>query len=223
MEVSTEEKTHIKKRDTTHFDIYIHKVLKEVHFDKGLNNDSSQTLDKIIHAIGCKIVDAALLCQKSMKMQTLSSRLIQSAVRLVLPGELAKHAVKEGTKAVTKYTGARSGNKSKPITLSTRAGLQFSPSRVERVIIREHGCARRVSVAASVYLAAVLEYLCAEILELAGHAARDNGKIIISVRHLRLVIGNDEELNKLIISNNIHFDGGVIPNIHAKLLKASNK
>ena len=65
-----------------------------------------------------------------------------------------------------------------------------------------------------VYLTAVLEYLCAEILELAGNAARDNKKRLIIPRHITLAVKNDEELNKL-LGGVIISSGGVLPNIHA--------
>jgi histone H2A len=77
--------------------------------------------------------------------------------------------------------------------------------------------ANRVGGGAPVYLAAVLEYLTAEILELAGNAARDNKKKRIIPRHIQLAVRNDEELNKL-FGGVVIAAGGVLPNIHASLL-----
>jgi histone H2A len=74
-----------------------------------------------------------------------------------------------------------------------------------------------------VYLAAVLEYLAAEVLELAGNAARDNKKTRIVPRHIQLAVRNDEELSKLLAGVTIA-EGGVLPNIHSVLLpKKSGK
>jgi histone H2A len=83
--------------------------------------------------------------------------------------------------------------------------------------LRKGGFAKRVGGGAPVYLAAVLEYLCAEILELAGNAARDNKKSRIVPRHIQMAVRSDEELNKLLGGVTIA-SGGVMPNIHTVLL-----
>lgn len=98
---------------------------------------------------------------------------------------------------------------------SSKAGLAFPVGRVHR-LLRKGNYAQRVGAGAPVYLAAVLEYLAAEILELAGNAARDNKKTRIIPRHLQLAIRNDEELNKLLGHVTIA-QGGVLPNIHQSM------
>ncbi|XP_069349434.1 histone H2A type 1-A-like [Eulemur rufifrons] len=99
---------------------------------------------------------------------------------------------------------------------SSRVGLQFPVGRIHR-LLRKGNYAERIGGGAPVYLAAVLEYLTAEILELAGNASRNNKKTRIIPRHLQLAIRHDEELNKLLGSVTIA-QGGVLPNIQAVLL-----
>merc|ERR1711920_49607 len=104
----------------------------------------------------------------------------------------------------------------KSTSRSAKAGLQFPVGRVARYL-KKGRYAQRVGGGAPVYLAAVMEYLCAEILELAGNAARDNKKSRIVPRHIQLAVRNDEELNKLLGKVTIA-NGGVLPNIHQVLL-----
>ena len=99
---------------------------------------------------------------------------------------------------------------------SAKAGLQFPVGRIGR-FLKKGRFAARIGSGAPVYLASVLEYLTAEILELAGNAARDNKKTRIVPRHIQLAVRNDEELNKLLGSVTIA-QGGVLPNIHSVLL-----
>ena len=112
-----------------------------------------------------------------------------------------------------KKTGAAKG---KSVSRSAKAGLQFPVGRVAR-FMKKAKVATRVGAGAPVYLAAVLEYLTAEVLELAGNAARDNKKSRIIPRHIQLAVRNDEELNKLMGGVTIA-SGGVLPNVHAVLL-----
>ncbi|QLG71878.1 hypothetical protein HG535_0F04850 [Zygotorulaspora mrakii] len=113
--------------------------------------------------------------------------------------------------------GGKAGSAAKATqSRSAKAGLTFPVGRVHR-LLRKGNYAQRIGSGAPVYLTAVLEYLAAEILELAGNAARDNKKTRIIPRHLQLAIRNDDELNKL-LGNVTIAQGGVLPNIHQNLL-----
>ncbi|CAM8879137.1 unnamed protein product [Rhodiola kirilowii] len=117
-----------------------------------------------------------------------------------------------------KGAGGRKGGGSRKasVTRSAKAGLQFPVGRIGR-FLKKGRYAQRVGSGAPVYLAAVLEYLAAEVLELAGNAARDNKKSRIIPRHLLLAIRNDDELGKLLNGVTIAH-GGVLPHIHSILL-----
>jgi len=117
--------------------------------------------------------------------------------------------------------GGKKDTSSKAMSRSEKAGLQFPVGRIHR-FLRKGNYAQRIGSGAPVYMAAVLEYLTAEILELAGHAAADHKKKTIAPRHLQLAIRNDEELNKLLRDVTIA-SGGVLPNIHQVLLPKKGK
>ena len=116
-----------------------------------------------------------------------------------------------------KGKGARGKKTSGSKSRSAKAGLTFPVGRLGRML-KKGRFAKRVGAGAPVYMAAVLEYLVAELLELAGNAARDNKKTRIIPRHIQLAVKNDEELNKYLGRATIA-SGGVLPNIHAVLLK----
>ena len=102
-------------------------------------------------------------------------------------------------------------SQTKRLSKSARADLQFPVSKVLR-LLKKGQYASRIGPGAAVYLASILEYLTAEILELAGNAALDNKKKRIIPRHLLLAIRHDQELN-LLLSEVIIAQGGVIPNL----------
>ena len=115
--------------------------------------------------------------------------------------------------------GKTDGKKSQ--SQSSRAGLQFPVGRIGR-FLKKGKYASRIGAGAPVYLASILEYLTAEVLELAGNAARDNKKNRIVPRHILLAVRNDEELNKLFSGVTIA-QGGVLPNIHSVLVPKTSK
>ena len=94
------------KRRTETFSVYIYRVLKQVHPETGIAKRSMSIMNSFINDIFERIAGEAGKLAKYNKKATLSSREIQTSVRLMLPGELAKHAVSEGTKAVTKFSSA---------------------------------------------------------------------------------------------------------------------
>jgi len=89
------------------FIIYIYKVLKQMHPDTGISSKAMSIMNSFVNDIFERISPEASRLAHYSKRSTISSREIQTAVRLLLPGELAKHAVSEGTKAVTKYTSSK--------------------------------------------------------------------------------------------------------------------
>ena len=104
---------------------------------------------------------------------------------------------------------------------SAKAGLQFPVGRVHRFIKQRAASGGRVGGTSAVYLAAILEYLTAEVLELAGNVSKDLKVKRISPRHLQLAIRGDEELDTLI--KGTIAGGGVIPHIHKSLINKSSK
>jgi len=91
------------KKNYSSYSTFIYKVLKQVHPDTGISNKAMSIMNSFVNDIFERIATEAGRLARYNKRNTISSREVQTAVRLLLPGELAKHAVSEGTKAVTKY------------------------------------------------------------------------------------------------------------------------
>ncbi|RSH82727.1 histone H2B [Apiotrichum porosum] len=95
------------KKRVESYSSYIYKVLKQVHPDTGISNKAMAILNSFVSDIFERIATEASKLASYNHRSTISSREIQTAVRLILPGELSKHAISEGTKAVTKFTSSK--------------------------------------------------------------------------------------------------------------------
>ncbi len=95
-----------KRRNYSSYSSYIYKILKQVHPDTGISNKAMAIVNSFVNDIFERVAQEAGRLARYNKRNTITSREIQTAVRLIMPGELAKHAVNEGTKAVTKYNAS---------------------------------------------------------------------------------------------------------------------
>ncbi|KAK4766110.1 hypothetical protein SAY87_007752 [Trapa incisa] len=123
--------------------------------------------------------------------------------------------------AKTTSAANKEKDKKKPMSRSSRSGIQFPVGRIHRHLKARSAANGRVGATAAVYLASILEYLTAEVLELAGNASKDLKVKRITPRHLQLAIRGDEELDTLI--KGTIAGGGVIPHIHKSLINKTTK
>ena len=158
-------------------------VLQQIEGGMTITEEATDMLCCFLCVVGSRLVQEAVFIVKTFgktSRETLDARTFQTAVRTVLPGVLAKHAVSEGMKH-TEYIAY------------TKSKLVIPTSLIRDLITPYHS--GKVKSTALVFLTAVLEYLCAEILELSGTSARENNSI--QDRDITFVIGNDEELAEL--------------------------
>ena len=209
-----------KKKKFRYFDSYIPKVLKHSFENSGITSDARQQLNSILIMFATKISENTLRLTNFASKRTLSVKEVAGGVSLFLPGELKIHAISEGEKAVEQYT---TNNKQKGTSRQAKASIIFPPSVAEKFLRRFDTSLIMVTHTAPVYLAAVLEYICIEIIELASIMAKDERRIRITVSDLELSIKGDQELAKVFNDNNIRFLGGGVQQwIHPLLLAKKN-
>lgn len=212
---TTTNPTTTRKKKSRFFETYISKVLKQVSPENGITANSKQQLNSVICTITKQISQWALKLTQISKKKTLSEKEVANAVKIIFPGELCTNSIMEGDQSISKFSNQDSKNSSR----QNKAGIIFPPSIAEK-FLREFGFTKiMITKHAPVYLAAVLEYITQDILQLASYMAKDNKRVRITVRDLELSVNTDSELSTLFRRCKIKFiGGGVIPYIHQSLL-----
>ncbi|XP_047266442.1 LOW QUALITY PROTEIN: probable histone H2AXa [Capsicum annuum] len=178
--------------------------------------DSKHTADEIhveVQMCSCRVALTASILQTFI---TLLRETLEFQV--YLQGNTCQRS---GDGSSNDDAGSGKQKASKSVSRSAKAGLQFPVGKVARWL-KNGKYVERVGAGAPVYLSAVLEYLSAEVLELAGNAAKNNKKKRIVPRHIQLAVRNDAELSKLL--ENVTFaSGGGPSNIDQDLLPRGRK
>jgi histone H3/H4 len=213
-----EEKT-IRRKKNHYYEIYISKVIKQISENCGITSDAKQQLNSFLCILSKHISLVVTRLTIIGKKKTISEKEILNALSIILNGELLKNSLIEGERAIKNFK-----NDDKKGSRQNKAGIIFPPSITEKFLRNFGNSKLMITSSAPIYMAAALEYLTYEILDLSCMYTKDNKRIRITIRDLEIVTKNDVEINKLFTKLNISFlGGGVIPFIHNFLLKKKKK
>lgn len=164
----------------------ITKVLKQIHPHTRITEQAKETITELIG----NVLTAIIKTSPSLSLDDL-----KKTVKEVIPGELAKHALNEADSAIKKYESSEGPHGIKNVTKIMT--IHLSPVTVKKMIKSMGMDVTDIPVESFIFLAAALEYLMAEILELSGNAASDNRAKTIEKRHIEIIINYDTELIEL--------------------------
>ena len=201
-----------------YFDIYISRVLLQISLYSSINKYAKEQLNSALIIILIYICEYAYKLIQIANTKTITVKQIHNSIYTLLEQDLFVNAKSEGEKAVNTYENSLTTNNSK----QSDSNIIFPVALVEKFL---RGCRTfNVSANSSIYLAAVLEYICADILQSAVIHCKNNNKARINIRDLELSIREDYELDSLFKKLNIRFiGGGVLPYIHPQVLQNKRK
>ena len=219
-----EEKKASKKKQTNSFQTYIHRLLKSIDPSAQIAVNARGQLDKVADIIARGLAEKARsLCIRSKK-KTISPAEIYLSMDLLFPALQAEKASSRAYQAIQEYQNADKGSHTHPVRRETLAGLVFSVALSEKYL-REFGASElHVGKLAPIVLSAVLEFVIGEVLEFAINCARDLKRVIVKIRHIRLAVGNNLDIDELFQNFRIELvNGGFMPNIKSELLPTQEK
>ena len=211
---------NIKRKKSKFFEIYILKVLKQVSTRNSITLNAKEQLNSILCNLTKIICDKCHDLTEISRKKTISKKEVLNALLLIIPGELGQNSILEGSKSVDVFGNNNANEKS---SRQDKAGILFPPFITEKFLRRFGSSSLMITKTAPICLAAAIEYMTAEMLELASGFAINDKRVRINVRDLELGIRNDEELRKFFAEQNLLFIGaGSIPFIHPMIIKAKN-
>ena len=200
-EEKNEEKNEKRKRKKTKFfDIYIQKALKQVSKNE-ITSNAKQQLNNLLIIIAKLITEKTLYLVEVSKKKTISVKELENSVGILFSGELKNVIIEEGKKSVIKFRENIDEEK-KGFSVQNKIGIIFPPSMCEKFLRKFGNSNIMITVESPVYLASVLEYISAEILDLSSSIASAHNRIRITVRDLEIAIRTDYEFNSFFNKNN---------------------
>lgn len=210
-----------KKKKYHFFETFISKVLKQVSSSSGITSNAKQQLNSALIILSKKISSIIVNLTEISKKKTISEKEVINALTIIVNGDLLSKSISEGKKALSNFSDLE---KTKGSSRQNKAGIIFPPSIMEKFLRNFGNSKLMVTSTAPIFFAAAIEYITAEILDLASISSKDFKRVRITIRDLELAIRNDEELDSLFTKLNISFlGGGVLPFIHNSLLKKNKK
>lgn len=211
---------------------YNRKILGQIFPDMGINSRAATMANNLVHSLLLRIANSANSLLASSGQKTFTARTVQAAVGMVLHGEIGKLGNVEAVKAVTKYNASVAGREPPPqrssplrassqvpsVSSAARAGLVMRPTRIKRIVL-PYLVVKRTAPNAMVYLAAIAEFIIAEIFELAYRLTREDNKYRVRSKDIMRAIREDAELSKCFPEKSYVLGGGVISRINPALLK----
>jgi len=207
--------TKKSKKTSTFKKSYIRNIGKQVAPGLSFSSKSTNVLSDLAVDFYSQLIKEQNQLVTFNKNSTLTGRHAQTAFKLVATGELLKHGISEATKAVNQYKSFKPSGEGQ-VMWKTKCGLSVDPVWC-RKMVKKSTNANRISKENCIVSAACVEYMLAEIIELAANA--NTKSKLIKPKHIQMAISNDEELYRMFGKSQVS-TGGVVSNIHPNLMKA---
>lgn len=208
-----------KKKKTRYFEHHIRKILKEIANDRDITQYAKVQLNDLAMITCKKIKHKILDILQSNRKRTITSNEVEAAVKLLFTGQLSQKLIEEGKKCVQQFIDNSKTKELKGQSRHTKAEILIPPSILERLLRVDEF---QMGFSAPIFLAGVIEYFIAQVLQLAVLSHKQN--IRITVQDIERGIKSDRELSVYMTTQHIYlFESGIVPYIHPDIKQRSGR